>query len=494
MQGKDYHNQTSYNRWKMTGHALDWDHRPDLYKRYPGAESITLPQPGGALGTATLWDIAGGAVIGEAPAIGLAGLAELLGLGYGITATVRYPQETFHYRSAPSAGALYPCEIYIAAYDIEDVSPGLYYFSVIDFALKRIRSGDIARFTADNARAGLALSLFITGIPFRSAWKYRSRAFRYVLLDSGHLLGNLALVARGLQWPFRITYDVDAAATGRLLGLDEKREAGVARLDMGSRKKVFMPAGSVPTLPTEISAASIVSDRETVYPEIEQMMVAPSLGNAAADVPVSSVVTRRPGPWLTTESPAKAATDSPAARAMVKRRSSRNFIPREIPADKFHRLLSLLGSCFRGGQPPGPTPARYLVPGFLAGMVEGVDPGFYLLDPEAGHYALAAPGTLTRSMADACLNQEWLKNAGVHFLFMLNPGRLDETCGPRGYRYAMIQAGFLGQMVYLGATALGLGSCGIGAIYDEEAQALLGLSSGSALGYLVAAGIVKKSK
>ena len=58
----------------------------------------------------------------------------------------------------------------------------------------------------------------------------------------------------------------------------------------------------------------------------------------------------------------------------------------------------------------------------------------------------------------------------------------------------MIQAGFLGQVVYLGATALGLGSCGIGAIYDDEAQTLLGLGNGSVLGYLMAAGIVKKTK
>jgi len=45
--------------------------------------------------------------------------------------------------------------------------------------------------------------------------------------------------------------------------------------------------------------------------------------------------------------------------------------------------------------------------------------------------------------------------------------------------------------VYLGATALGLGACGIGAIYDGEARSLLGLSSESALVYVVAAGTVK---
>ena len=64
--------------------------------------------------------------------------------------------------------------------------------------------------------------------------------------------------------------------------------------------------------------------------------------------------------------------------------------------------------------------------------------------------------------------------------------------GARGYRYAMLTAGRLGQSIYLGATALGLGSCGIGALYDGEARDILGLNQKSCLLYLVAAGPVKR--
>jgi len=95
-------------------------------------------------------------------------------------------------------------------------------------------------------------------------------------------------------------------------------------------------------------------------------------------------------------------------------------------------------------------------------------------------------------MTPACLDQNWLANAAVHFVFMANLQRLDRLYGGRGYRYAMLNAGRLGQLIYLGATALGLGCCGIGALYDHEAQKILGLNVDSALLYLVAAGPVKR--
>ncbi len=501
MNGKTYHDRTSYDRQRMTGHPLDWQHRPDLYKRYPQARSVPLPAEDMAARAPSLWDIFPGGAGGTAPPkqVTLANLAALLGLSYGITASVRYPQETFNYRSAPSAGALYPCEIYIAAYAVVGLDPGLYYFSVIDFALKQIREAEITGFLGHNAEKGLALSLYITGIPYRSAWKYRARAYRYVLLDTGHLLGNLALVLKSQTLKFELTYDLDDAATALLLGLDNRRESGVARLDAGCpdvwQKDAFVSPGKIPALATEVLSASRVSDRETDYPEIEQMLAAevPGPPLAAADFSVPPIVIPAPEKWQPVGPAAWPAGSGPLSRTIVRRRSSRNFIPREIPGNSFKNLIALLGAAISGSLATG-VPMRHVSMGFVAGAIEGLAPGFYLLDPQVRQYVSVCPGEFARPMATACLDQDWLKNAGVHFLFMINPGHLDDACGPRGYRYAMIQAGFLGQMIYLGATALGLGACGIGAIYDDEAQALLGLSSGSGLGYLVAAGIVKRTK
>ena len=105
---------------------------------------------------------------------------------------------------------------------------------------------------------------------------------------------------------------------------------------------------------------------------------------------------------------------------------------------------------------------------------------------------MVAQGAFTEKMARICLDQMWLANAGIHFLFLTNLHVLDRTWGARGYRYAMLNAGRMGQRLYISATAMGLGCCGIGALYDGEAAALLGLNEASVLLYLVAVGAVKK--
>ncbi len=129
--------------------------------------------------------------------------------------------------------------------------------------------------------------------------------------------------------------------------------------------------------------------------------------------------------------------------------------------------------------------------GFLAGNIEELAPGFYLTDTvnKTAGYVDFEPTTY--KMAAACLNQQWLRSASAHFLFMTNLNTIDRFWGPRGYRYAMMTAGRLGHTLYLGATSLGLGCCGIGAFYDDEAKNILGLNPESYLLYLAAVGEVK---
>jgi SagB-type dehydrogenase family enzyme len=131
--------------------------------------------------------------------------------------------------------------------------------------------------------------------------------------------------------------------------------------------------------------------------------------------------------------------------------------------------------------------------GFLVGQTEDVEPGFYLLDGKKEAWSLVSSGQFMAKSTSICLDQAWLVNAGVHFLFLANLEVLEKTWGSRGYRYSMLTAGRLGQRLYVAAEALGMGCCGIGALYDVEAMEMLGLNQSTRLIYLVAVGAVKRT-
>ena len=129
--------------------------------------------------------------------------------------------------------------------------------------------------------------------------------------------------------------------------------------------------------------------------------------------------------------------------------------------------------------------------GLLIGNAEGFPPGFYLTNKNNISLQTVNEGLFTDLMAHICLDQKWMAHAAVHFLFITDLEKLDDLYGPRAYRYAMMNAGRLGERLYLAATAMGLGCCGIGAFYDNEAADLLALEKGSRLLYLLALGPVK---
>ena len=180
------------------------------------------------------------------------------------------------------------------------------------------------------------------------------------------------------------------------------------------------------------------------------------------------------------------------AEAAFKRRSRRNFVQTELSVTRLDALLELLCATGHEQEDARSFAKEALSVGFLSGNVQDLNPGFYVLDLEQGEMALSSQGFMTDKMAHVCLDQAWLANSALHFVFLTNLKLLDETWGPRGYRYAMLTAGRLGQRIYLVTTAMGIGCCGIGAFYDDEAAHILGLNEQTRLLYLVAAGPLKR--
>jgi SagB-type dehydrogenase family enzyme len=345
-------------------------------------------------------------------------------------------------------------------------------------------------------KPGVAASFYITGIFFRSAWKYRSRAYRYVLLDAGHLLENLRLALGALNFFFSIHLDFDDQRAAILMGLDPQREVCLACVHLhhaDDREKMTADADNLQPLDGDILQASTVSKKEVAYAEIAKVHRAGNVftRSGAVDFPAGLVGQQKlPTSWINLDPP-DYMESADYAHILEQRRSRRNFIPTSVSKDNLMRFMNLMVSNMGKGAAMPSACRSALVSGFLAGPGMPVPPGFYVLDPDAKRFGPVLDGRLTESMAAACLDQMWLKQAAMHLLFVTDVAALDQAWGPRGYRYAMIEAGRLGQQAYLAAAALGLGACGIGAIYDREAADLLDLTTDEVLLYLVGVGPVK---
>ena len=164
-------------------------------------------------------------------------LAMLLWAGQGISGRAG----SFFFRTAPSAGALYPVETYLSVQNVESLSPGLYHFQPADFSLETLREGAVGKQVAEAAlgqsfmaRAGV---VFIwSAILRRNFSKYGHRGLRYVMMDAGHICQNLLLAAEGLELgacPVAAFYD---DRLNRLLGLDGEEESVIYMAAVGAKE------------------------------------------------------------------------------------------------------------------------------------------------------------------------------------------------------------------------------------------------------------------
>lgn len=122
--------------------------------------------------------------------------AQLLWSGQGITGSNRR-------RAAPSAGALYPLELYLIADRVSGLAEGIYRYLPDDHALRPVLEKDSLREVAEaalhqNFIARAPLALVIAGVEERTADKYGERAARYVLIEAGCSAENIHLQAEAL--------------------------------------------------------------------------------------------------------------------------------------------------------------------------------------------------------------------------------------------------------------------------------------------------------
>ncbi len=124
-------------------------------------------------------------------------LSQLLWAAQGITAP-------WGGRTAPSAGALYPLELYVVVGTVTGLDAGVYRYRPADHELEKTSEGDVRAALAGAALnqgfiGEAAINLVFVGVFNRTTVKYRERGIRYVYMEAGHAAQNVFLQAEALD-------------------------------------------------------------------------------------------------------------------------------------------------------------------------------------------------------------------------------------------------------------------------------------------------------
>jgi SagB-type dehydrogenase family enzyme len=171
----------------------------------------------------------------------------------------------------------------------------------------------------------------------------------------------------------------------------------------------------------------------------------------------------------------------PIADLLKKRRSMRSFSPKPL---SFADLSFLLwastgvqrreqGYDFRTVPSAG---ALYPVETYLvANNVENLDQALYHYSIEAHALEVLKVGDFAENFAHAALEQKMFLKAPVVLIWTAVFERSKWKYAQRAYRYVYLDAGHIAQSLALSATSIGLGSCQVGAFFDDEINQILGI-------------------
>ena len=200
--GDDFQKATKYTRDERFVGNLSWADKPEIYKHYPSCKTIQLPRKIQESTHSFTEVLQRRRSVRDFSTIPLTkgDLAFLLWASTGIQRT----ENGYEFRTAPSAGALYPVETYVVTNNVEDVAKGVYHYDIRNHLLEEISAGNfgdaLAYAALDQKMCAKASVVFIwTAFFRRSKWKYAQRAYRYIYLDTGHVAQNLALAAASIN-------------------------------------------------------------------------------------------------------------------------------------------------------------------------------------------------------------------------------------------------------------------------------------------------------
>jgi SagB-type dehydrogenase family enzyme len=398
---------------------------PWSFKRYPQPlPRLLLPRELPETKAPAISVLAGTARVSPAE-LDLPQLSRLLYLSAGVVRTMDLPYGIQPFRAAGSAGGRFPLELYVAVPDGVPPTPGVHWYDPLEHALVRVGP----------APRGSAPAVIVTGVPWRTGWRYRERGWRHVYWDAGTMLAQLLALAGSAGLTAALYTRFPDAAVAALTGADRVHEVPVAVVSLGDGAPALEAAGpaavgQVDAAPVEfplVTAAQRAGERGTLGLPWNQ--------GVPADVPI------------TTPATVEAVV---TARGSQRRMDATRGLPLEL-------LRTGMSVAVRGTDVP-----HWVV----VHDVDGLAAGIYRWPGLEGPIR---PGVLRGELYQVCLTQALAQDAAFVAIAATDIGRLDD----REYRDAQLAAGLAEGRLHLAAYALGASASGMTFI-DSEVPALLG--------------------
>jgi SagB-type dehydrogenase family enzyme len=268
---------------------------------------------------------------------------------------------------------------------------------------------------------------------------------------------------------------------------------GLLGLGVGAAGGLLLGRGLRPAPPIEAG-----SDVGVIYHQWSKPGVIDALGTLTDWGPPVELYKRHPGAPVVALPPpgASTAAELPTAAAVATRRSTRAYATdRPMRLEELGDLLHLAagltadvqGSARRAAPSSG---ALYPIEVYaVVHRVDGLEPGVYHYAVREHGLEMLRTGDFRAAVVEQAIAQEFLGECGVVLFLTMILQRMRPRYQDRSYRYGLLEAGHVGENVYLGATAMGLGACGVGAFMDDAINAMLGVDGvDEAAVYMMAVG------
>jgi SagB-type dehydrogenase family enzyme len=374
-------------------------------------------------------DVLAGAARPAATALDATGLSRLLHLSAGVVRTRTFEDGSTHpFRASGSAGARFPLELYIAIPE-GGFLPGVHWYDPLEHALVQVGPAP--------QTAGAAPALIVTGIPWRTGWRYRERGYRHIYWDAGTMLSQTLALADSAGLDARLYTEFPDAAVSRLVGADRVHEWPVAVVAFGR---------GAPALEAAAGAVAGVTDPEPVEFPIE------TAAQRAGDMEALGE------PWGRAHEVSVPGRGSATVDEVIaKRGSQRRMDPeRSLPRETLETCLTL---ALRGID----------IEHWLAvHAVGGLESGIYRWPDLGTPVRAVGDEELRAELYRVCLEQSLGRDAAFVAVAATDVARLSD----RAYRRAQLAAGLAEGRMHLAAYALGAGATGM-TFLDSEIPALI---------------------